>query len=99
MCQDKDGTMSQRVRGRGDVQRLHSRLGFLKTQVRTTVFLKILSSWGVEVGRGTENGSGLAWCDKDGDKTFYNPFLSGNCVVMEAKEFMFQPQDYPDKAG
>lgn len=71
--------MSQRVRGRGDVQRLHSRLGFLKTQVRTTVFLKILSSWGVEVGRGTENGSGLAWCDKDGDKTFYNPFLSGNC--------------------
>ena len=51
------------------------------------------------MGRGTENGSGLAWCDKDGNKTFYNPFLSGNCVVMEAKEFMFQPQDYPDKAG
>lgn len=79
--------------------RLHSRLCSLKTQVRTTVFLKILPSWGVGVGRGTENGSGLGWCDKDDDKTFYNPFLSGNCVVMGAKVFMFQPQDYPDKAG
>lgn len=50
-------------------------------------------------GRDTESGSDLAWCDKDSDKNFSNPFLSGNCLVMETKELMFEPQDYPDKAG
>ena len=47
MSQDKGGTTSadsQWVRGRGEAQRLHSRLGSLKTQVRTTVFLEIPQS-------------------------------------------------------
>ena len=73
MCQGKARTrsaLSQLVRGRREVQRLHSKLGSLKTQVRTTVFLKIIYCLGVGEGRGTENGSGVAWYDKDGDKTF-----------------------------